>query len=87
MFSFVIFSSSFYTKEELVRHKKENKENIIEGVIEEENKEITAMLIKFKSPMNIIRFPRQINENTNLHSGHAGATFKFSKLRTTGFAG
>ena len=32
------------------------------------DKEITAMLIKFKSPMNIIQFPRQINENTNLQA-------------------
>ena len=35
---------------------------------EHDDKEITAMLIKFKSPMNIIQFPRQINENTNLQA-------------------
>ena len=35
---------------------------------EYDDREITAMLIKFKSPMNIIQFPRQINENTNLQA-------------------
>jgi len=45
---------------------------------EEENKEITAMLIKFKSPMNIIRFPRQINENTNLQA--AVPSYEISRL-------
>ena len=35
---------------------------------EHDDKEITAMLIKFKSPMNIIQFPRQINEDTNLQA-------------------
>ena len=45
---------------------------------EDENKEITAMLIKFKSPMNIIRFPRQINENTNLQA--AVPSYEISRL-------
>ena len=45
---------------------------------ESENKEITAMLIKFKSPMNIIQFPRQINENTNLQA--AVPSYEISRL-------
>ena len=36
------------------------------------------MLIKFKSPMNIIRFPRQINENTNLQA--AVPSYEISRL-------
>ena len=42
------------------------------------DKEITAMLIKFKSPMNIIQFPRQINENTNLQA--AVPSYEISRL-------
>jgi len=44
----------------------------------EHNREITAMLIKFKSPMNIIQFPRQINENTNLQA--AVPSYEISRL-------
>ena len=36
------------------------------------------MLIKFKSPMNIIQFPRQINENTNLQA--AVPSYEISRL-------
>ena len=42
------------------------------------DKDITAMLIKFKSPMNIIQFPRQINENTNLQA--AVPSYEISRL-------
>ncbi|MBT4297721.1 MAG: ABC transporter permease [Flavobacteriaceae bacterium] len=45
---------------------------------EHDNREITAMLIKFKSPMNIIQFPRQINENTNLQA--AVPSYEISRL-------
>ena len=45
---------------------------------EDEHKEITAMLIKFKNPMNIIQFPRQINENTNLQA--AVPSYEISRL-------
>ena len=45
---------------------------------EDESKEITAMLIKFKNPMNIIQFPRQINENTNLQA--AVPSYEISRL-------
>ena len=44
----------------------------------DEDKEITAMLIKFKSPMNIIQFPRYINEQTNLQS--AVPSYEISRL-------
>ncbi|MBL6648517.1 MAG: ABC transporter permease [Flavobacteriaceae bacterium] len=43
-----------------------------------DDKEITAMLIKFNSPMNVIRFPRYINENTNLQS--AVPSYEISRL-------
>jgi putative ABC transport system permease protein len=43
-----------------------------------DNREITAMLIKFKSPMNIIQFPRQINETTNLQA--AVPSYEISRL-------
>ena len=36
------------------------------------------MLIKFKSPMNIIQFPRQINETTNLQA--AVPSYEISRL-------
>ena len=41
-------------------------------------REITAMLVKFKSPMNIIQFPRFINEQTNLQS--AVPSYEISRL-------
>ncbi len=45
---------------------------------EYDDKEITAMLIKFSSPMNIIQFPRQINETTNLQA--AVPSYEISRL-------
>ncbi|MDB4098252.1 ABC transporter permease [Flavobacteriaceae bacterium] len=45
---------------------------------EHDDREITAMLIKFKSPMNIIQFPRQINENTNFQA--AVPSYEISRL-------
>ena len=45
---------------------------------EHDDREITAMLIKFKSPMNIIQFPRQINETTNLQA--AVPSYEISRL-------
>ena len=45
---------------------------------EHDDREITAMLIKFKNPMNIIQFPRQINENTNLQA--AVPSYEISRL-------
>jgi putative ABC transport system permease protein len=58
-------------------HENEN-ENENEHEHEHDNREITAMLIKFKSPMNIIQFPRQINENTNLQA--AVPSYEISRL-------
>ncbi|MDB2648226.1 ABC transporter permease [Flavobacteriaceae bacterium] len=58
-------------------HENEN-EHENEHEHEHDNREITAMLIKFKSPMNIIQFPRQINENTNLQA--AVPSYEISRL-------
>ena len=58
-------------------HENENEhENEHEHEHEHDNREITAMLIKFKSPMNIIQFP--INENTNLQA--AVPSYEISRL-------
>ena len=53
-------------------------EHELEHEHEHDDREITAMLIKFKSPMNIIQFPRQINENTNLQA--AVPSYEISRL-------
>ena len=45
---------------------------------EHNDEEITAMLIKFQNPMNIIQFPRQINEETNLQA--AVPSYEISRL-------
>ena len=58
-------------------HENEN-EHENEHEHEHDNREITAILIKFKSPMNIIQFPRQINENTNLQA--AVPSYEISRL-------
>jgi putative ABC transport system permease protein len=59
-------------------HDHDEHENENENEHEHDNREITAMLIKFKSPMNIIQFPRQINENTNLQA--AVPSYEISRL-------
>jgi putative ABC transport system permease protein len=59
-------------------HDEHENENEHENEHEHDNREITAMLIKFKSPMNIIQFPRQINENTNLQA--AVPSYEISRL-------
>ena len=59
-------------------HDHDEHENEHEHEHEHDNREITAMLIKFKSPMNIIQFPRQINENTNLQA--AVPSYEISRL-------
>lgn len=59
-------------------HNEHENENEHEHEHEHDNREITAMLIKFKSPMNIIQFPRQINENTNLQA--AVPSYEISRL-------
>ena len=45
---------------------------------EQDDEQITAMLIKFQNPMNIIQFPRQINEETNLQA--AVPSYEISRL-------
>ena len=45
---------------------------------EHDDEDITAMLIKFQNPMNIIQFPRQINEETNLQA--AVPSYEISRL-------
>jgi len=35
---------------------------------DEEAKEITAMLVKFRNPMGLIQLPRMVNENTNMQA-------------------
>ena len=57
---------------------KEEHEHDHEEEHEHDDREITAMLIKFKSPMNIIQFPRQINETTNLQA--AVPSYEISRL-------
>jgi len=59
-------------------HDHDENEHEHEHEHEHDNREITAMLIKFKSPMNIIQFPRQINENTNLQA--AVPSYEISRL-------
>ena len=59
-------------------HDEHENEHENEHEHEHDNREITAMLIKFKSPMNIIQFPRQINENTNLQA--AVPSYEISRL-------
>ena len=45
---------------------------------DEDDKEITSILIKFDSPMNIISFPRYINEETNMQA--AVPSYEISRL-------
>ena len=61
-----------------VHDEEHDHENDEEHDHEHDDKEITAMLIKFKSPMNIIQFPRQINEDTNLQA--AVPSYEISRL-------
>ncbi len=44
----------------------------------EDSKEITSILVKFDSPMNIISFPRYINEETNMQA--AVPSYEISRL-------
>ena len=45
---------------------------------DDDEKEITSILIKFDSPMNIISFPRYINEETNMQA--AVPSYEISRL-------
>lgn len=59
-------------------HHEEEHEHDHDEEHQHDDREITAMLIKFKSPMNIIQFPRQINETTNLQA--AVPSYEISRL-------
>ena len=59
-------------------HHEEEHEHDPDEEHQHDGREITAMLIKFKSPMNIIQFPRQINETTNLQA--AVPSYEISRL-------
>lgn len=51
----------------------------VEGDYSVEHSEmITAMLVKFRSPVGLIKFPRQVNETTNLQA--AVPTFEINRL-------
>lgn len=49
-----------------------------EEEVEDEDPQITAMLIKFRGPMGIIRLPRMVNEETNMQA--AVPSFEMSRL-------
>ena len=65
-------------KEEHEHDHEEEHEHDHDEENQHDDREITAMLIKFKSPMNIIQFPRQINETTNLQA--AVPSYEISRL-------
>ncbi len=44
----------------------------------EEEREITAMLVKFRNPMGVIQLPRRVNEDTNMQA--AVPTYEISRL-------
>ncbi|MCE7054640.1 ABC transporter permease [Algoriphagus sp. AGSA1] len=46
----------------------EEEEHDHDHVVPDENREITAMLIKFRSPMGMVQLPRMVNENTNMQA-------------------
>ncbi|MCD0488659.1 ABC transporter permease [Pedobacter sp. MC2016-14] len=43
------------------------------GASEIENKEITSLLIQYRSPMSVVLFPRMVNEATNLQAASPAA--------------
>lgn len=49
----------------------------------EEDKEITSLLVKFKSPLGLVQLPRFINENTNMQAALPG----FEVQRLNGLLG
>ena len=59
-------------------HKEHDHDHDEEHDNDEDSKEITSILIKFDSPMNIISFPRYINEETNMQA--AVPSYEISRL-------
>jgi len=49
-------------------HEHEHAEGTDHDADEAHDKEITAMLIKFRSPLGMVQLPRMINENTNMQA-------------------
>ncbi len=62
------------------KHEHDHDENHQEHNNEHQDKEITAMLIKFRSPMGMVQLPRQINEQTKMQA--ALPQFEISRLIT-----
>lgn len=46
----------------------EGHSNVSEGAKEINDKQITALLIQYKSPMSVILFPRMVNQSTNMQA-------------------
>ena len=59
-------------------HKEHDHDHDEEHEHGEDSKEITSILVKFDSPMNIISFPRYINEETNMQA--AVPSYEISRL-------
>lgn len=54
------------TEEE--EHAHEEDPQAAEAQVADEDREITAMLVKFRNPMGMVMLPRQINERTNMQA-------------------
>lgn len=59
-------------------HEQENEPPHEEGLEHEQDREITAMLVKFRNPMGMIQLPRMINEKTNMQA--AVPAYEISRL-------
>ena len=62
-------------------HKKDSNhthEGVVGSCSDDHSEMITAMLVKFRSPVGFIRMPRQVNETTNLQA--AVPAFEISRL-------
>lgn len=57
---------------------KSSEETYANGEVLEANEEITALLVKFRSPIGIIQLPRMINEKTNMQA--AVPAYEVSRL-------
>ena len=59
-------------------HSEHEAEGDHEHDIHEEDREITSLLVKFKSPLGLVQLPRFINENTNMQAALPG--FEIQRL-------
>ena len=75
----ILTNSSSISK---VHNNKKNSNHTHEGVeggcSVDHNEMITSMLVKFRSPVGLIKFPRQVNETTNLQA--AVPAFEINRL-------